>query len=97
MRDVNEPPQYEAMVFIGFNPEKQDYIGHWLDTFGGEYSETLGIGKREGDAIKFEFRYPDSLLTNIFHCEGASWTSTIEQQNEAGEFVPFCTDRYTKK
>ena len=98
MRDVTEPPRYEAMVFIGFNPTEQRYVGHWIDVFGGEFSETLGLGKRNGNLIEFTFQYPDSLLTNVFLFDAASgtWTSKIDQQDESGAFVPFCVDTYSR-
>lgn len=98
MRDVNEPARYEAMVFIGFNPQEQRYVGHWIDVFGGQFSETLGFGERDGDSIEFAFQYPDGALTNIFtyRSELDSWTSKIDQQDKDGEWVSFCVDTYTR-
>jgi hypothetical protein len=32
--DTAQPPQYEAEVFIGYDPKANDYIVHWLDRFG---------------------------------------------------------------
>src|SRR5258708_1820073 len=37
-------PGYEAFVFIGFDEAAKDYVCHWVDVFGGNYSE-LGRGK----------------------------------------------------
>ena len=98
MVDVNTPPKYEAMVFIGFNPSQNRYVGHWIDVFGGEFSETLGFGVRNGNSIEFTFQYPDALLTNVFSFDPASgrWTSKIDQQDQTGAFVPFCVDTYSR-
>lgn len=98
MRDVNDPPRYEASIHIGYNPKEERYVAHWIDVFGGEFSETLGFGKRDGDSIEFTFKYPDGLLTNIFAYDSTRdiWTSKIDQQDESGNFVPFCFDMYTR-
>src|SRR5918995_1161802 len=44
MRDVENPPAYEATVFIGWDPLQERYVVHWLDVFGGRSSQTLGYG-----------------------------------------------------
>lgn len=66
--------------------------------FGGQFSDTLGLGVRDGDSILFRFEYPDGLLRNLFtfHPESGSWTSKIDQVNEAGLMRPFCLDTYTR-
>ena len=46
MKDVQKPPQYEAMVFIGYDNTSERYVVHWIDVFGGRASETLGCGVR---------------------------------------------------
>jgi hypothetical protein len=99
MRDINEPPNYEAMVFIGFNAKVDRYVGHWIDVFGGEFSETLGLGKRNGNSIEFLFKYPDGQLTNVFtyRPEADSWISQIDQQDDDRNWGPFCTDTYTRR
>lgn len=42
MKDVSSPPNYEAMVFIGYDNTSERYVVHWIDVFGGRFSETLG-------------------------------------------------------
>jgi hypothetical protein len=46
----------------------------------------------------FRFAYPDGHLTNLFtyHPESGSWTSKIDQQDEAGNWGPFCLDTYSR-
>jgi hypothetical protein len=36
MKDVAEPPAYEALVYIGYQHADQRYVAHWLDVYGGE-------------------------------------------------------------
>lgn len=34
MTDVQEPPEYEARVFLGYDEKSGQVIAHWLDVFG---------------------------------------------------------------
>lgn len=43
------------------------YVAHWLDVFGGRFSETLGFGKREGNSIRFLFENSMAYSTNTFY------------------------------
>jgi len=59
-KDVEQRSEYEAEVFIGYDNMSERYVAHWLDTFGGRLSESLGYGRREGvNAVMFVFEYPD--------------------------------------
>ena len=59
--------KYEALVFIGRDNMSERYVAHWIDIFGGRFSETLRYGTRLGDSsIMFLFEYPDGLLHNTF-------------------------------
>jgi hypothetical protein len=65
-KDIAEPPQYEAIVLIGYDRAAQRYVIHWCDTFGGKFSLT-GHGRRSGDSIEFVFEGPDSsLLQHVY-------------------------------
>ena len=66
MKDVNTPSNYEAMVFIGNDNTSERYDAHWIDIFGGRFSETLGYGTRQGNSIRFIFEYPDVPFHNTF-------------------------------
>jgi hypothetical protein len=48
-------PEYEAIVFIGFDEADKTYVCHWVDVFGGHYSE-LGHGKMDSNLVAVEFR-----------------------------------------
>ena len=41
--DAATPPQYEAIVLIGYSHADERYVAHWCDTFGGAFS-ALGRG-----------------------------------------------------
>ena len=95
MKDVQTPSTYEAMVFVGYDNASERYVVHWIDVFGGRFSETLGYGKRDGNSIKFVFEYPDGLFHNTFTWNAAdkTWTFLMEQKNQQGKWTRFAEDR----
>ena len=98
-RDVATPPKYEAMVFIGYDNASERYVAHWIDVFGGRFSETLGYAKRdEGkNTIHFVFEYPDGPFDNTltFNPESKTWTSLMRQK-EKGKWSTFAEDKFTR-
>src|SRR5262245_44677404 len=94
MKDVAEPPAYEALVLIGYSHADKRYVAHWLDTFGGKASETLGYGRRSGDSIKFVFAYPDGEFHNTFTWDpkAGTWTFLMEQKGKDGKWSTFAED-----
>ena len=95
MKDAATPAQYEAMVFVGYDNASDRYVAHWIDVFGGRFSETLGYGKRDGNSIKFVFEYPDGPFHNTFtwNASDKTWTFLMEQKNKEGKWTIFATDR----
>jgi Protein of unknown function (DUF1579) len=94
MKDVATPPAYEAMVFIGYDNTSERYVVHWLDNFGGKFSETLGYGLRSGNSIKFVFEYPDGLFHNTFTWDErtAGWNFLGQTKDKTGKWVVFAED-----
>ncbi len=94
MKDVATPAQYEAMVFVGYDNASDRYVAHWIDVFGGRFSETLGYGKRDDNSIKFLFEYPDGPFHNTFtwNASDKTWTFLLEQKNKEGKWATFATD-----
>ncbi len=90
-------PAYEAEVFIGYDNASERYVAHWLDVFGGRWSETLGYGTRSGDAIRFVFEYPDGPFHNTFTWNPASgtWRFLLEQKDAAGRWTVFADQTAT--
>lgn len=90
MTDVNTPPEYAAHIYIGYDPSKDAYVAHWLDTAGGQPSTTLGYGHREGDAVMFRFEYPDGPFRTTFEQDpDGTWHVRMRSKSEAGEWQPF--------
>ena len=87
--------EYEADVFIGYDNMSERYVAHWLDTFGGRFSESLGYGRREGaNAVRFVFEYPNGPLHNTFSwkANGKTWSIVIKQKNDKGEWTTFAEE-----
>jgi hypothetical protein len=84
-------PGYEAMVFVGYDNASERYVAHWIDIFGGRFSETLGYGHKDGNAIEFVFEYPDGPFHTIFRWrpENGTWQWEMRQKNAAGQWVSF--------
>src|SRR5215813_14982945 len=98
IRDVASPPNYEAMVFIGYDNTSERYVAHWIDVFGGRFSETLGYGKRSGNAIQFVFEYPDGPFHNTFtwNPESKTWVFLMEQKDQTGKWKVFAEDKLAR-
>jgi Protein of unknown function (DUF1579) len=94
MKDVKVPAAYEAMVFIGYDNTSDRYVAHWIDVFGGGFSETLGYGQKTGNSIKFVFEYPDGPFHNTFTWSPAAktWTFLGEMKDDAGTWRIFAED-----
>jgi hypothetical protein len=86
---------YEAIVFVGYDFMSERYVIHWLDIFGGRFSENLGFGKRENDEpIKFVFEYRSGPLHNTFtrNADKDGWSVFIEQKDEKGKLTVFASE-----
>ena len=98
-RDTATPPKYEAMVFVGYDNASERYVAHWIDTFGGRFSETLGYGKLdEGKhAIRFIFEYPDGPFDNTFTFdpEAKTWISLMRQKVK-GQWSTFAENKFSR-
>ena len=98
MKDVASPSSYEAMVFIGYDNTSERYVAHWMDVFGGRFSETLGYGKRSGNTIQFVFEYPDGPFHNTFtwNPESKTWVFVMEQKDKTGKWKVFAEDKLVR-
>jgi uncharacterized protein DUF1579 len=94
MRDVAAPPAYEAMVFIGYDNVDKRYVVHWLDAFGGGFSQTLGYGSRSGNSMKLLFAYPDGPFVNTltWNPETKTWHFLMQQKQPDGKWTIFAED-----
>jgi len=96
--DVASPPSYIAKVSIGYDCISERYVVHWLDNFGGRFSETLGYGIKKGQTIEFRFEYPDAPFINKFTYDNKndSWHLHMTTKNDKGEWIVF-GDEYLKR
>jgi hypothetical protein len=92
-RGPTKDPPYEAYVYVGFDNMSERYVMHWLDTFGGRYSEVLGYGvKKLGrDSISFIFEGGTGPLRNTISWDfrTSTWRMLIKQKNTKGEWYTF--------
>src|SRR5215510_6509117 len=93
----SSPACHEAMVFIGYDNTSKRYVVHWLDHFGGRFSETLGYGLRSGNSIKFVFEYPDGPFHNTFTWDEKTggWNFLLQTKDKTGNWVVFAEDTLT--
>ena len=95
----DKAPEYEALVFIGFDDATKSYVCHWLDVFGGRYSG-VGRGKLDPNLVGIEFRFDskEGALTNKFDFDSETkrWTSLIRQE-ENGQWKTFAEEKWTRK
>lgn len=98
MKDVADPPAYEALVLIGYQHADNRYVAYWCDTYGGKFS-SVGYGKRSGDAIEFEFQNADGPFFNTFAWDAKTkeWTFKMESGSKDGKRRrPFAVDKLTR-
>jgi len=83
MKDVANPPQYEALVLIGYDGLAERYILYWMDDFGGAYS-MVGRGKREGNTIEFQFDNADGPFFNTlkWQPQERGWKMVLESTKD---------------
>jgi len=90
MKDMAQPPAYEAHVYLGYDNASERYVAHWIDVFGGRFSETLGYGPREKDAVHLVFEYPDGPFHTTFTANSdGTWSVLMRHRDAAGAWVTF--------
>jgi hypothetical protein len=67
MRDVAEPPAYQATVYIGYDNTSERYVAHWLDSTGARFCETLGFGARVGASIRMSRPFANRVAA-VYEC-----------------------------
>jgi hypothetical protein len=93
MIDARSPPQYEAEVYIGFDPKANDYIAHWLDRFGAAGARVVARGERNGERLVIVFPYADGAFRDTFTWQPAtaSWSLLLESQSANGAWSTFAS------
>jgi len=95
-KGVSSP--YEAEMYIGYDNISERYVAHWIDIFGGRFSETLGYGTRSGNSIKLVFEYPDGPFHNTltWNPEARSWRFLLQDKSPGGEWKTFADQTVVK-
>jgi hypothetical protein len=99
MIDVDSPPQYEAELFIGFDPKANDFIAHWLDRFGAAGARVVASGTRQGERLVLNFPYAEGAFrdTLLWQPEFASWSLLLESQRADGSWATFASYTLTRR
>jgi hypothetical protein len=80
LKSVPPAEPYEAAITYGAG-EKEGGIGSfWMDTFGGLYEPSLGLGRVETDGFNLDYKFKDAVYHNSFRRVGRGWRWTIVEQ-----------------
>ena len=79
LRQVTTRP-YEAAITYGAGAKPDEIGSFWMDTFGGLYEPSLGLGKLTPEGFTLSYRFPDALYVNRFERRGGGWRWTIVEQ-----------------
>ena len=58
-RTADGAPEYDAIVYIGWDPDLKQYACLWLDSTGGNGLVGWALGHAEADAAKLAFLFSD--------------------------------------
>jgi hypothetical protein len=97
--DKNEP-QYEAIVFIGWNEKTRQYACAWMDVYGGLTTESIGIATPKQNELAFVFtdEHGETTFTNTFVYDSKTntWEDRLDNV-EKGVAKPFARFHLTKR
>ncbi len=89
-------PEYEAIVFIGWDARGKRHACQWLDNTGGGGLDAtaIGHGVRSGNSIPFRFETPGGAFHNTFSFDpgSGSW-QWLMQSEDKGALVEFARVR----
>ena len=100
-KDARGRPAYEAIVFIGADPDGDGYACLWLDSTGGGglKGEALGHAPHARDSLAFVFKSPDGsrFHTTFVHRAGSdSWRWRMDAE-AGGTLQPFARVTLTRR
>lgn len=97
MKDVSVPPQYEAIVFIGYDTAGKKIISHWMDSFGPAFSIPHGTGMIGQDRIEFIIPYEGNPFRDIltYNEKENSWSFIIESSQDSITWSNFASYKFT--
>jgi hypothetical protein len=85
------PPAYEARVIVGEGAKPGEYIAHWIDSFGAQYSVPPATGTQRGDTLFLAFPYPDGAFHDTFAYDRArrTWHFRLDEADGHGGWKLF--------
>ncbi len=91
MKDTSTPSEYEADVYIGIDSVMNEYVAHWLDSFGGAGARVAGVGPVSSDRIEIVYPYAEGKFRNyfIFYSTTNAWNLVIESESKDGSWTNF--------
>ncbi len=95
-------PEYDAIVYIGWNPELKQYSCLWLDSTGGNGLVGWAIAHAEADPTKLAFLFSDQngdpSVHNTFAYDRMTntWRWTIDNEDK-GQLKPFANVTLTRQ
>jgi hypothetical protein len=93
-------PQYDAMVFIGWNEKTKQYACVWLDVYGGLTMESIGFATPKENELAFVFtdEHGETSFTNtfIYDPKTNAWENRLDNVVK-GEAKPFARFNLTKQ
>lgn len=93
-------PQYEAMIFIGWNQTPKTYTCVWLDAYGGASVASLGVAEPAENKLPFVFKDEKGEVSfhNEFAFDPAADTWEWRMDNiDKGLAKPFGRVKLTRK
>jgi hypothetical protein len=92
-RDAKGRPEYEALVYLTWEPKRGEYSCLWLDSTGnsGISNGIRGRAKPSGDELRLLFQYPDGTTfhtTFAYDRKADTWRWTMDGEDK-GRLVPF--------
>ncbi len=93
-RDPSGEPEYEAWIYIVWDPKRSEYALLWLDnTAATDFSgEGVGHAKPEGERLPFLFKLGDGTgirTTFAYDRVRDTWAWTIQNLDGGGNPAPF--------
>jgi hypothetical protein len=80
LRSVPPALPYEAAITYGAGEKPAEVGSFWMDTFGGLYQPSLGLGSVTADGFALDYRFPGAVYANRFTHAGKAWRWTITEQ-----------------
>lgn len=77
LRAVPPAQPYEAAIIYGAGEKAGSVGSFWMDTFGGLYEPSLGLGRVAENGFSLDYRFPDAVYRNTFERDGRRWSWTI--------------------